>query len=181
MNLPNTTVVPGEGELSALLAAILLSPLLPIIHVALLRVFRKANGSLILLAAFACYAGLWFLIIALLRNTMRQSAAELIIGGSLTLAALLAYMEFFSVVCRSFSLRILVDIRERGALSLDDIYRSYAGGRGIEWLMEKRIGGLVSLGLVRRSGDVLEISPAGRMAGQLGLAAKRILDIGKGG
>lgn len=182
MNLPSATVVSGEGELSALLAAILLSPVLPILHIAFLRLCRKAGGSLVLVLAFSGYAALWFLVGECLHRGAWPNAGELLAGCSFMLAALVAYVEFFSVVCRSFSLRILVDIRANGALSPDEIHRNYAGGRGLDWLLEKRINGLVSLGLIRRHGDILEIAPVwGRIAGQLGLAAKLVLKIGKGG
>ncbi|PYN96858.1 MAG: hypothetical protein DMD91_19905 [Candidatus Rokuibacteriota bacterium] len=68
----------------------------------------------------------------------------------------LGYIEFWSLIERSFSLRILVDAAEvSGGLTREEISSSYSVGRGLDWMMKKRIDDLVgSRMLVKEHGDV---------------------------
>ena len=62
---------------------------------------------------------------------------------------ILGYVEFWSLVERSFSLRILIDTAasQRG-LTPDEIADRYSTGRGLEWMMKKRIEDLQGAGIV---------------------------------
>jgi hypothetical protein len=68
----------------------------------------------------------------------------------------LGYIEFWSLIERSFSLRILVDAAESSmGLTREEISSSYSGGRGLDWMMKKRIDDLIgSKMLVKRHRDV---------------------------
>ena len=62
----------------------------------------------------------------------------------------LGYVEFWSLIERSFSLRILIDLADANrALGLDDIARNYSGGRGLKWMMDKRTTDLIGSGTLR--------------------------------
>lgn len=79
-------------------------------------------------------------------------------------------------------MRILVDIYRHGSLSFTEVCEKYGDGRGIDWLLDKRIDGLVALGLVRRKGDVLEVDPAyGWAAGRMACIVRKVLKLGGGG
>jgi hypothetical protein len=68
----------------------------------------------------------------------------------------LGYIEFWSLIERSFSLRILVDAAEISTgLTREEISSSYSGGRGLDWMMKKRIDDLIgSKMLVKGQTDV---------------------------
>jgi len=54
-------------------------------------------------------------------------------------------LQLYNVAERGFSLRILIDIDEspRYILGLEDILRSYGAGKGIAWMLQKRVDDLV--------------------------------------
>jgi len=60
------------------------------------------------------------------------------------------WLQVYNLAERGFSLRILIDIDESAAraLSREEEEACYGGGRGISWMLDKRIDGLVSTGLV---------------------------------
>jgi hypothetical protein len=53
-------------------------------------------------------------------------------------------LQLYNLAERGFSLRILIDVLESpsGEMTKEQIFRSYGGGRGIEWMYQKRIDGL---------------------------------------
>lgn len=73
-------------------------------------------------------------------------------------------LQLYNLADRGFSLRMLIDIDEspRGALSAGDVARAYGGGRGIGWMYQKRLDGLLEHGLIRVEGGTVETSPRGR-------------------
>jgi hypothetical protein len=54
-------------------------------------------------------------------------------------------LQLYNLGKRGFSLRILIDIDEssRSSLGLEDILRSYGAGKGIAWMLQKRVDDLV--------------------------------------
>lgn len=78
----------------------------------------------------------------------------------------LGYIEFWSIVERSVSLRLLIDVTDAPAgLTRDELRARYAGGRGLQWLMEKRVGDLVGSRMVEHQGAVLRLTGRGRLVG----------------
>ena len=78
----------------------------------------------------------------------------------------LGYVEFWSIVERSFSLRLLIDVAESSdGLTRDEIETRYSGGRGLEWLMEKRVSDLLGSGMIQRTGARLDVTRCGRLVG----------------
>ena len=86
------------------------------------------------------------------------------------------------MLCRGFSLRILVDIYTRGSMTFSQILSGYGGGQGMEWMLKKRIGSMQSVGLVEFEDQILQIkSPRGTIVGIIGNLFKKVLKMGKGG
>lgn len=54
-------------------------------------------------------------------------------------------LQLYNLADRGFSLRIVMDIQNsaKGAMSLEEIYSTYSGGRGIGWMYQKRLDDLV--------------------------------------
>lgn len=78
-------------------------------------------------------------------------------------------LQLYNLADRGFSLRILIDIAEsqRGMLSLQEIIENYSGGRGLDWMYQKRLQGLVEQGLVRIDREMIHNSERGRRAAAL--------------
>jgi hypothetical protein len=169
-------------ELQAMALAAGLAPMLVVCHVVLFR--RRggdAPGHLHLFISFALYAGAWLLCAALLWGTALE-ASQIIAGESTAGFVCLAYMQVFSQACRGFSLRVLVDVDRCGQLDLGGILREYGGGRGVGWLLEKRIVVLERQGmLVRGPEGSLAVCPKGRRVGVLSLWLKRVFKPAQGG
>ena len=81
----------------------------------------------------------------------------------------LGYLEFWSLIERSFSLRILIDLGNAHASSMSprQLAMSYGGGVGLEGMMEKRIQGLVGSGMVVPDGSTYRLTGKARMIGRL--------------
>lgn len=73
-------------------------------------------------------------------------------------------LQLYNLADRGFSLRMLIDIDEspRGGLSADEVVQNYGGGRGICWMYQKRLDGLLEHGLIRVEGEAVRISARGR-------------------
>jgi hypothetical protein len=75
-------------------------------------------------------------------------------------------LQLYNLADRGFSLRILIDILEsrHGAMEVDGIMTGYSAGRGIAWMYDKRIEGMVSTGLVSVDGARLILTDKGKRA-----------------
>jgi hypothetical protein len=169
-------------ELTSILLAVGLSPLFFLLHVFLFR-RRSENspGFAQLLPAAGIYALAWLLGLGMVRSGV-FTATEIVAGGSTAGFIVLAYMQVFSLTCRGFSLRVLVEIERWQGLDLDGIVREYSDGRGLDWLMEKRLAAIEKVGLIeRRDGLIHVVRPWGVLAGTMGLVTKRLLRLGQGG
>ena len=79
---------------------------------------------------------------------------------------ILGYGEFWSLVERSFSLRILIDTAaSESGLTRNQIAKQYSAGLGLDWMMEKRIEDLVGSGMVVPTGSGHRLSGCGRLVG----------------
>jgi hypothetical protein len=81
----------------------------------------------------------------------------------------LGYVEFWSLIERSFSARILIDCASAGdtGLSREDIANAYGGGLGVDWMFQKRKDGLLGSGMIIPQGDSYRLSGRGRLIAQL--------------
>ena len=94
----------------------------------------------------------------------------------------LFYMEFFSMVARGFSMRLITDIQNHKKLSSEDIMNEYSNGKGIEWLLDKRIKGILDLGFIEEKDDTFKLSSKkSELIVNFSIFFKRLLKLGKGG
>lgn len=62
----------------------------------------------------------------------------------------IGYLEFFSLINRGYSLSIVMDIAKTpSGLTEKELISSYAGGKGLKWMLDKRIQGLNRLKLIK--------------------------------
>ncbi|HNR34416.1 MAG TPA: hypothetical protein PKO36_04505 [Candidatus Hydrogenedentes bacterium] len=162
-------------------AAAALFPVQAASHIVLFRRYGGSPMYIHLLPAALLHAFVWLLAVAW-RSGGMPNAAQTIAGVSLIGFLCLSYAQVFSLTIRGFSLRILVDIHERGPLTVEQIMAGYSEGRGLDWMFEKRLAGLESVGMIRRGeGSTIALRPLGLCAGLMGLWTKRLLNMGPGG
>ena len=72
--------------------------------------------------------------------------------------------QLYNLAERGLSLRILIDILESksGSMTPHDIVASYGAGRGMVWMYDKRLAGLVTAGLVRVADEDIVLTAKGR-------------------
>ena len=155
-------------------------PVLVATHVFLFRRRRAESPVYVHLLLAALVQGIAWLAAMLFLGL--HSAAQCISAACMIGFFCLSYGQAFSLTVRGFSLRVVVDIFERGPLNEDQVITGYSGGRGLDWMYEKRLAALESLHLIRRQGPTLSLArPFGLWAGILGLWTKRLLKMGSGG
>ena len=76
----------------------------------------------------------------------------------------------------------MTDIYLNGSLSTDEVIAKYGDGRGMDWMLKKRITSIEQLKLVSSDERYIELaSPFGSWIGWSGINFKKILKMGKGG
>ncbi len=86
------------------------------------------------------------------------------------------------MICRGFSLQIMTDIYLNGALSVDEVIAKYGDGRGMDWMLQKRIASIEKLNMVCFENGQLQLrSNLGHLVGWGGICFKKILNMGEGG
>ena len=79
-------------------------------------------------------------------------------------------------------MRIITDIYKNNGLKVNEIIIGYSDGRGIDWLLNKRIDSLVKLGFVSQKDNKLIItSKFVFFIIRLSEFYKKLIKIGKGG
>lgn len=86
-------------------------------------------------------------------------------------------LQVYNLAERGFSLRILIDVRETGRMGVDDLMTRYGGGRGMDWMFQKRVDDLVERGMIRLEGDLAHPTLKGRWVGSIYRALKRFLNL----
>lgn len=162
----------------ALLLTILTFPLVPLMHMAFLRIFQHGNMKTLFFSAIL-YGIIWFSL-AWELITNEQFLFWFIAGICFMGFLILGYAECFSMLSRGFSLQILVDIYREKTRTLEELLAHY-GGKGAQGLMERRIHNLLSLKMIEEKNGVLSITQRGFIAGKIGNFVKNILKLGKGG
>jgi hypothetical protein len=86
-------------------------------------------------------------------------------------------LQLYNLADRGFSLRMLIDIAEnpRKSMSPGEMMASYSAGKGIEWMYEKRLGGMVDTGLIGREGSVVFLTQRGKRAATFFGALRNLL------
>jgi hypothetical protein len=72
-------------------------------------------------------------------------------------------LQLYNLADRGFSLRILIDILESPVqeLTLEEIFRDYGGGKGIDWMYQKRIDGMLDNQMIKMENDNINITHKG--------------------
>jgi hypothetical protein len=85
-------------------------------------------------------------------------------------------LQLYNLADRGLSLRVLIDILENssGKMSADEIMRSYGSGKGIIWMYDKRIGDMLSSGLVREADGNLVLTRRGIMLARVYSALRSV-------
>ncbi|MEM8960893.1 MAG: hypothetical protein AAGD38_05405 [Acidobacteriota bacterium] len=131
-----------------------------------------------LIAGAALQALVWVAVVTLLGP--RLGPADWLAGGSLLVALWLGWFQVISVLHRGFSLQLMVELA-KGAETRDELAARYANGRGLDWLLDKRIRGLEAVKLARRHDQVLQITPRGLFVARIARLYKHLTGIGAGG
>lgn len=136
--------------------------------------FMLAAGSMYLVA----YPGAVGLMRCLTGPAVTLPIVDFLSGAAALGFLVLGYIEFWSLIERSFSLRILIDAAASPhGLTQTEIAARYAQGRGLEWMMAKRIDDLVGSKILVIDGPARRLSPRGRLIGRLFLSLRRLLGI----
>lgn len=153
---------------------------LPFLHFVLVRVFKSPDNKVRLMFVSFTLASLIGLVayFSLLTFHVKGLLTAIFVLGFFCLG----YMEAFSMICRGFSLTIMVDLHRKPDMDIDQILEQYGNGKGVDWLMTKRLEGLYSLGMIKKNHQTLELlTPRGYLVGRLGLIFKKVLRLQEGG
>lgn len=91
-------------------------------------------------------------------------------------------LQLYNLSDRGFSLRILIEIDESptGVMTPEEITRGYSRGRGLDWVFQKRIDGLVAQGWILVQEGIVQSTDAGRRMGAVFRWVKTFLRIDSG-
>jgi hypothetical protein len=143
------------------------------------RPSRKPERVLVafMAAAAVIYTAL-FLAVPPLAPRAVPPPADFLTGLAALGFLALGYVEFWSLIERSFSLRIVIDTAAASApLAADDIAAAYGAGRGLRWMMGKRLEDLVGSGMLVVDGGRHSLSGRGRRVARVFRALRRGLGI----
>ena len=167
----------------AVLFTLVFSIFIPIIHIALIHILRKQNIQVkLMFISFLVYVFLDFIIIYFVYIDSNNIVIYLISALSSSIFMSLFYMEFFSMIARGFSMRIITDIYLHTKLNPNQLIQEYANGKGVKWMLDKRIQGIKDLGLINEeSGQINLSSKSSFIIAYISNTYKRILKLVKGG
>ena len=79
-------------------------------------------------------------------------------------------------------MRIITDIYLHTRLNLEQLMQEYANGKGIEWMIDKRVQGIKDLGLINEESSQIKLSSKSSfIIAYISNIYKRTLKLGKGG
>ena len=107
-----------------------------------------------------------------------RPAVDFVTGLAAMGFLVLGYVEFWSLFERSFSLRILIDTNASSSgLTAAEIAEAYADGRGLGWMMEKRVDDLVGSGMLVKRDESYCLSPRARAIARIFQLLQRALGV----
>ena len=169
--------------MESLSQSIFFSISIPIIHLMLIRLIRIEGWHIkLMFVSFFIYMTLDLVIKYILYSQEDNFILHILVSISSTTFISLFYLEAFSMVARGFSMRIITDIYLNSDLDIEGICREYGEGKGIKWLLEKRLKGIEDLDLIIQKGPHIKLSS--KKAIFLVLFSKKfkkIFNLGKGG
>ena len=174
-----------------LVTALVTFPLLPLTHLLLLRLGKLLHRQRALLAfglANLAYVSIAAVLWLLWQRQAPSQEAVVWAGGALSggltvIFLIVGYLEAFELIDRGFSTQILVEVLTHGTpLSAAELQRTYGGGRGMDWMLQKRLSHMVRGGLLEvRQGTVHLKGPLAAFIGRGGVVTKGLLRLGVGG
>lgn len=167
-------------DLQMALAATILSPTVFVLHLVLCRALGSRRAVQWMFAAFVAYLVVFVAAVARRCGLHAPSAQAWITGLAAVGFWSLGYMEAFSMLCRGFSLNVLVHVAGREATTLEEIMAHY-GGVGSDALLEKRLASLERLGLVERPPGRIVAQGRAAFISRLTAAYQEAFDMGIGG
>ena len=137
-----------------LVHAIIISITLPIFHILLLFLFKEKGENKIA----QLLLGSIVLNIVLFFSSINYTSLDTVVyrnygfyDGILYLGFIyIGYCQFYSLLRRGFTIRLLLDIYfSEKKITREELASSYSGGRGLEWLLKKRLSGLEKFRLLK--------------------------------
>ncbi|MBL6989668.1 MAG: hypothetical protein ISR65_07815 [Bacteriovoracaceae bacterium] len=156
------------------------SLLIPVTHVILLNLSKKEELAVRLM--FISFLIVFVFYLVLFQLCLIFNLQHFLAGSALFCFMCLGYMEAFSMLCRGFSLQIMVNIYKENGLTLGQIMSSYASNKGARWLLDKRLSSLIDAGFISRKGDEIFIQGTfAKIIAKTGIYFKRVMNLGLGG
>ena len=165
------------------LLTIAISILIPIFHILLINILRIDELHIkLMFVSFLLYIFVGIIITQVIFQGSDEIIMYYITSLSTSVFMCLFYMEAFSMVARGFSMRIVTDLFRQKSLSPEKLMEDYADGKGINWMLEKRINGIKSLNLIAEQSDKIALSSNySFFIAYISLNFKKILRLGRGG
>ena len=136
----------------------------------------------LMFVSFVLYFLVWLYLSKYFCNVSSLFFKDYLASLSLIVFISLGYVEFFSMICRGFSLRIMTDIHINKSMTAEKLITNYAGGKGLNWMFEKRLQSIHKLKLIHFIGKDLYLAyPLGYICAYLTNLYKKLLNIKKGG
>ena len=163
------------------IAAVFLFPVVPTVHIISAWLLGSDKSRVFPpLAAIVVYVISWGVVISTLVDAPWQFARGLL-AAAMTIGILsLVYIDLFNLACMGFALRVLFEIYLNESMTAEELLREYGGGKGMDWFLQKRLAGLVSLRLVHFDGQTLRTTRFGTIVGRMGRTVKQVLGLKKG-
>ena len=128
--------------------------------------------------SLSAFSVLSLVVLAGLCAVLREMPLSLVVGASaLYLAESVLYLQLRFLLSRGYSLRMLVDLLERGGTArMEELKSGYGNGKGLEGLLERRMSDLVGQRLVCREGNRIgPLTSSGRLQARSGGFLRRLL------
>jgi len=170
--------------MSGVVLAVLCFVLFFLAHLAASHLLRIGRKEGVLLGFMAAAGGAYVLGYASLVERVRALSGPSVVSPAVDFLTGLAgfgflalgYVEFWSLFERSVSLRILIDTAaDPEGLTPDQMARRYAEGRGLEWMMDKRIADLVGSGMLVESTHGYRLSGRARVVARVFRGLQRVV------
>ena len=112
----------------------------------------------LMFVSFVLYFLVWLYLRKYFCNVSNLFFKDYLASLSLIVFISLGYVEFFSMICRGFSLRIMTDIHIYKSVTTEKLITNYAGGKGLNWMFEKRLRSINNLKLIHYKNKDLSLT-----------------------
>ena len=173
------------GEKVAVLNAVWLSPVIPVLHIILLRILKNDKILIPTLIGSICYFGLWlwltFSSFTFEFLSMPEVVRLLIAGGSTIGFMSMAYLTVIGHPFRGFTMNILINTELNQPVTSQEMILKMRKGERTNWFVRDRIQIMVKENLLKFESNSLKLLPKGVFIGRMGLIVKNFLNMGPGG